>query len=204
MVLGSGEDDDCRKVVDTDEESDGTDEGSGTSSDDDVADAKRTAMKKFLQLTTATGVQQRGGGRPGAKSGLKPLWYDDYFTIADNPGEFVHVKVRDPHRQTVGGTAPLSKQVHPRDFGEPRSDPVRSLLVLRGWSLWRARVDGWANGRACRRRHFDEQQACLERDVQRLQCNLQAPCGLLGNVAANAAFMQVVPEVVARIQATGV
>ena len=46
MVLGSGEDDDCRKVVDTDEESDGTDEGSGTSSDDDVADAKRTAMQK--------------------------------------------------------------------------------------------------------------------------------------------------------------
>ena len=93
----------------------------------------------------------------------------------------------------------MSCQVVPRSFGETPDDPVRSLLVLRGWMLWRARVDGWAQGRSCRAKHFAEHETHLERDVK----SLNAPCGLLGDALANTAFVDSVPFIVARLRATG-
>ena len=93
----------------------------------------------------------------------------------------------------------MSRQVTPSNYGETRDDPVRSLLVLRGWALWRARIDGWANGRSCRAKHFVEHEARLERDVQ----SPNAPWRLLGNSTANAAFVLVAPLIAARLQATG-
>ena len=92
----------------------------------------------------------------------------------------------------------MSKQVTPRDFGEKRSDPVRSLLVLRAWALWRAHIDGWGNGRSCRQKHFVEHEARLERDVK----SLKAPCGLLGDPVANVALLELAPAIAARLQAT--
>ena len=100
----------------------------------------------------------------------------------------------------MGGRAPMSKQVRPCDFGETRDNPVRSLLVLRGWALWRARVDGGGRSPEFRCNHFSEQAARLERDVKRLQ----APDRLLGHPAASAAFVEVVPAIAANLQATGV
>ena len=100
----------------------------------------------------------------------------------------------------MGGKAPMSKQGHPRDFGETRNNPVRSLFVLRGWALWRARVDGWGRSPEFRCKHFSEHAARLERDVKRLQ----APDRLLGHPAASAAFVEVVPAIAANLQATGV
>ena len=93
----------------------------------------------------------------------------------------------------------MSKQVTPSEYHETRSDPVRSLLVLRGWALWRARIDGWANCRNCRRKHFVDREARLERDVK----SLNAPCRLRGHLSANAAFEVLCPAIVARLKATG-
>jgi hypothetical protein len=93
----------------------------------------------------------------------------------------------------------MADELPGRTFGEKFDDPVRSLLVLRGWMLWRARVDGWAQGRSCRATHFAEHEARLERDVK----SLNAPCRLLGDVLANAAFVESVPLIAARLQATG-
>ena len=65
--------------------------------------------------------------------------------------------------------------------------------------LWRPRVDGWAQGRSCRATHFVEHETRLERDVK----SLNAPCRLLGNAVAKAAFVESVPFIAARLQATG-
>jgi hypothetical protein len=206
VVLGSDADADERAVVDTDEESDGESTvASDTSSDDSVVvDSKATAMKQFLQLTAATGVLAKKATGVSAlrecRRGLRPLWCDEYFIIGDHPGDHVQIRVRDKYKKPLGGIAPMSKQVTPRDFGETRDDPVRSLLVLRGWALWRARQDGWGDGRDCRQRHLVEHEECLERDVK---C-LKASCRLLGHPAANAAFVEAVPAIAAGLKATGV
>ena len=92
---------------------------------------------------------------------------------------------------------PMSCQVVPRSFGEEPDDPVRSLLVLRSWMLWRARVDGWAQARNFRATHFVEHEAHLERDVK----SMNAPGGLLGNALADAAFVVSNPVIVARLRA---
>ena len=203
VLLGSDAEDDKRAVVDTDEESEGESiVASDTSSDESVAaDDKATAMKQFLRLTAATGVQaKKATGVPRQKNCLRPLWCDEYFIVGNHPGEHVQIRVRQQHKKQLGGTAPMSKQVTPRDYGETRDDPVRSLLVLRGWALWRARKDGWGDLRGCRHNHFVEHEQMLERDVK---C-LKASCRLLGNHAANAAFLSAVPAIAARLQATGV
>ena len=44
------------------------------------------------------------------------------------------------------GAANRSKGVTPLHFGDARSEPLRSILVLRAWAIWRASVDGWAAG----------------------------------------------------------
>ena len=75
----------------------------------------------------------------------------------------------------------MSKQVHPRDYGESRDGPVRSLLLLRGWALWRANVTGWRDEKPCRQAHFAEHEAKLERDIKALGSTDK----LLGNKRAN-------------------
>ena len=90
----------------------------------------------------------------------------------------------------------MSRQVTPRDYGETREEPVRSLLLLRAWTLWRARQNGWADARSCRIRHFAEQEALLEIDMKALG----APCGLLGNAKANSVLWEMVPSLVERLR----
>jgi hypothetical protein len=203
VVLGSDAEKDERAVVDTDEESDvESNVASDSSSDDSVVDPEATVTKTFLQLSAATGVlAKKATGVPiVSRRRLKPLWCDEYFIIGDHPCDFVKIKVREHYKKPLGGVAPMSKQVTPRDFGETRDDPVRSLLVLRAWALWRARKDGWGDGRGCRTRHMVDHEAELERDVRALKNK----CRLLGHPAANAAFEEVVPAIAARLQAKGV
>ena len=207
VALGSDDNEDDRDVVDTDKESGGSDEESGTSSDEEVTDeAKAMAMKKLLRLTAVTPVVHPATKPPrdrGPSNNLRPLWSDEYFIIGDHhceakDREFVQIRVRRPWKAGLGGFAPMTKQFRPQSFGESRDDPVRCLLLLRGWSLWRARVaSGWGNERTDgRRQHFHEQEASLERDVK----FLNSPCGLLGNKEANHSFVGFVPEIAARLR----
>ena len=108
------------------------------------------------------------------------------------------MRVRDGIKKSLTGTAQMSRQVTPRELGEKRDDPVRSLLVLRAWVLWRVHRDGWASARPCRQIHYAEHAALLERDVK----SLKAPCGLLGDSVANNAFLELVPDIVVRLHAT--
>ncbi len=64
-----------------------------------------------------------------------------YFTVTDNP-DFPDVKVKALEKwckaDCLGRTA-KSKTVVPTHFGEDRSAPHRSMLVLKAWMMWKAR-----------------------------------------------------------------
>ena len=63
--------------------------------------------------------------------------------------------------------------------------------MLRAWALWRARQEGWADAQRGRSRHFEEQEARLERDIE----ELQAPDHLLGDKKANSRLRQLAPRI---------
>ena len=92
-----------------------------------------------------------------------------------------------------------SKQVTPGNLGESRSEPTRSLLVLRAWALWRADAEGWAVAERGRKRYFQEQGLLLERDVRALGAQ---DC-LLGHPLANAMLRSWVPGIVTKLRPSG-
>ena len=208
-MLGSDAEFEDVPVVCTDDDSnDEDDAGSDTSSDDSVTDLKEQINRKFLKMTPAgpAALSEKPAtcGGPSActqRRGLPPLWYDEYFTVADGAADFVQVRIRKQYNRPVlqggMGMAAMSKLVNPCDFGETRDAPVRSLLLLRAWAVWRARQDGWADARSCRKHHVDEQEALIERAVRALG----EPCRLLGNNKANLALEAVAPSMAARLRA---
>ena len=149
VVVGSGaEHSDCA-VVDTDEESEVDSViGSDTSSEDSVTDLKAKVAKAFLNIASAPVATNKQPATGGPSAGhpcrnLPPLWHDDYFWVGDGTEDFVRVRLRVKRRRPLQyggmGTTPMSRQVTPRDYGETRYGPVRSLLLLRAWAVWRAR-----------------------------------------------------------------
>ena len=204
VVLGSDVEDDCEPVVDTEVESDAESEGSDASSADGIAEVKAELKAAPLRKFLHTAPVQQPLAKPKAtgdprKPTTVPLWSDEYFVVRHRPVDAaVQVRIKKAHCDSLcESTWPMSCQVVPRSFGEKPDDPVRSLLVLRGWMLWRARVDGWAQARNFRAKHFVEHEAHLERDVK----SLKAQGGLLGNSAADAAFAVSSPAIVARLRA---
>ena len=200
VVLGSDVEDDVEPVVDTDVESDAESEGSDASSADSVAELKAEHIRQFLHPAPVLQplAKPKATGDP-RKPTTVPLWSDEYFVVRHRPVDAaVQVRIKKAHCDSLcESTWPMSCQVVPRSFGEKPDDPVRSLLVLRGWMLWRARVDGWAQARNFRAKHFVEHEAHLERDVK----SLKAQGGLLGNSVADAAFAVSSPAIVARLRA---
>ena len=70
-------------------------------------------------------------------------------------------------------------------------------MLLRAWTVWRARQGGWAESRIYRRRYVDEHEVRLERDI----AAMDAPSHLLGHPAANTAMRDVLPAMVVRLRA---
>ena len=65
------------------------------------------------------------------------------------------------------GTTSMSKTLTAYHFGEIQDNPVRTMLLLRGWGIWRARLHGWAAQRNWRLREVAQQLGALEADVRR-------------------------------------
>jgi len=195
-------------VVDTDDEKSAgsLDSSSSSTSDADPFDEKLIIAAKPLKpelaatgagdgaAATATGVAKL------RRTGYEPLWSDRYFAVWGFPGvEFVRVLMRDVWRMPAPGgmgAASPTRQVTPRHYEETVGDPVRSVLLLRAWCLWRARQGGWAYAQRGRARHFREQEVLLERDVKALGSR----CRLLGHRKANHLLQGWVPEIVARLR----
>ena len=211
VVVGDCADE--KAVVDTDAESVADFIiGSDTSSGDSVADLKEEYRRKFLKVShapEATKIPATGG--PSAEVSrrvLPPLWSDEYFWVCDNIGaDCLQMRVRAHHRRPRAeggmGPRPMSKLVRPSDYAETRGNPIRSLLLLRAWAVWRAQLHGWADHCGRRKKYVADLADRLQRDI----ATLGAPCRLLGNLAANAVLREVAPEIVERLchsTATGV
>ena len=201
-VLGTG------KVVDTDDEVSAGSLDSSSSGDDPFIE-KYIIAKPLMPATggpatggadaAATGADAAATGAKARRAGFEPLWADPYFSVWGHPNfEFLRMMVRDQWRRPLPdgmGVESPSKQLTPRHYGESCADPVRSLLLMRAWALWRARQGGWAFAQRGRARHFREQEGLLEQDVKALDCRL------LGNPKANSLFKAWVPEMAERLLA---
>ena len=85
----------------------------------------------------------------------------------------------------------------PGKNGETIDDPVRSVMVLRAWMLWRARsVPGWVDAKPERARLFREEAEHLLRDVINLQ---PQDDGLMGHPHASQWLRDHVPDVCAAV-----
>ena len=139
----------------------------------------------------------------GGRNTRPPLWCNDYFTIADRDASVGYLQARvrilykSPMMTGGMGNATLTKLLYPRDFGEPFDAPVRTLLLLRSWAVWRASQSRWADARpdTSRKHIIDEEESSVERAVRALG----EPCHLLGNTAANQALTRIAPDLVARL-----
>ena len=186
-------------VVDTDDESSSSCLGSDSSSTfehDDSSDDNSIVKKPLEPGSAATGASK---SRPRHKGG-EPLWEDPYF-VAYKYAKNEIVKVMMRHcwctPEPIGmGTSSCSKQVTPRHYKDSFEDPIKSLLLVRAWCIWRASRRGWADASRGRSRHFKDQAELLEQDVKAVGCEDR----LLGSHKANNLLKAWVPKIVTRLR----
>lgn len=168
-------DTDAESVADSDVDSD------TSSPDASVTDVKAKVANVFLKIApTPAAIDEKpatgGPSQTFRRRGVIPMWRDDYFWVCASTADFLHVRVRSQFGRTLEesgmGKSRMSKQVTPRDYGEDRTNPVRSLLLLRAWALWRARKDRWADARSCRATHFNEQEAFFRAGRESTECTM--------------------------------
>ena len=99
------------------------------------------------------------------------------------------------------GTRQLSKTISPHHYGDDLSNPWRSILLLRAWSIWRARFLGWAKQKECRLREVGMQMKRFVHDLQKAHSDhgLPAVRPLLGCPAAHDLLDQWTPDAVALV-----
>jgi len=106
---------------------------------------------------------------PRHPAGTWTVWSNLWVYITKTPG-FSDVKcsVKGPLRNSAGGLGAkgLSKTLTPAHYGETWDNPVRSLLLLRAWAVWRVQQGGWASARECRQRELDRERVRLEADLR--------------------------------------
>ena len=124
-----------------------------------------------------------------------------YFTMTDArdaAGGWTDIKIRIHPRFCVAGelekTPQMSKAVTVSDYDDDHDGaPVRSMLVLRAWMLWRATQHGWHNKHPAR-------SAWLAREAEQLKNDIVAgghvdgPFLSTGNDRADAEIMTFWPE----------
>ena len=143
-----------------------------------------------------------GGPAPatGGHAGGPTILDNAYFTITHNETD-VKCRIRTVwHCKPplgLGRLPTMSKTMSPGKNGETIDDPVRSVMVLRAWMLWRARsVPGWVDAKPERARLFREEAEHLLRDVINLQPQVD---GLLGHPFSSQWLRDHVPDVCAAV-----
>ena len=94
------------------------------------------------------------------------------------------------------GSTNMFKALTPTHYGDNWDDPWRTLLLLRSWQIFRARMGGWAEQKECRQREVGKQVRCLVRDL----LDTVPPANpLLGSVFAHRLLESWVPDVVVSV-----
>ena len=92
----------------------------------------------------------------------------------------------------------MSRTVSPHHCGDRWEDPWRSVLLLRSWSIWRARWLGWAKQKDCRLRELNRQADRLVLNIRSEHVSHMVPLHvpLLGPDQAHALLQQWTPDIV--------
>ena len=96
--------------------------------------------------------EDEGGAR--MPKGTHVVSDNRYFTLIDNRNFsdcVMQIKKRWCKEEELG-VSNMSKRFVTSKFGDERSEPTRTKLVLRAWMLWRARQNDWCYQRAARRK----------------------------------------------------
>ena len=143
-------------------------------------------------------------GLPRHAPGTFKFEENAYFYFTKTPGySDVKVIMKNPFRNSSGGmgTSSMSKTLSPHMFDESWDSALRTVVLLRAWCIWRARMHGWAAARECRLREINGQE---QRLFNELMAQTPAPPSrpLLGNEATHALLAKWDPDVVQRILAS--
>ena len=128
------------------------------------------------------------------------------FYITKTPG-WIDIKCCLKHQFRMGdeglGTSSMSRTLTPYHYGDEWDNLWRSLLLMRLWSIWRARWQGWARAKDHRLREVGRQVARFTADLRQDHAEhdlvLQVP--LLGNLLAHQLLSKRTPDVVAAVLA---
>jgi len=130
---------------------------------------------------------------PGTWKIAEYLWF--YVTRTPSFTDIkCHMKSGLRNVTTGMGIYNMSKTLTPWHYADDWSRPWRTLLLLRAWSIWRAKLHGWANAKPCRQREVARQEQCLEADVR--SSHVGEPTEpLLGNSQAHILFVKWAPSI---------
>ena len=101
--------------------------------------------------------------------GTHVLNSDGYFTLIDNrnyPNCRMMIKPRWHGAPPEGlGHKLLCKTLRPDLFGEDRTSPKLTYMLLRGWKIWRFQHEGFSSSSA-RQAYLQQQTAALRTDLE--------------------------------------
>ena len=134
--------------------------------------------------------------------GTWKIWDGTWFYATKTPG-WIDVKCWLKWQfRTSGeglGTTAMSRTLTPYHYGDDWNDPWKTLLLLRAWSIWRARWQGWAREKDYRLREVTRQVQRFVTDLRSAHSDhhlpLQRP--LLASDPAHNLLQKWTPDVVA-------
>lgn len=138
---------------------------------------------------------------PRHAPGTWKVWESAWFYITKTPGwTDVKIWVKHAFRGVTNGMGRefFSKTLTPYHYNDEMDDPWRTFLLLRAWSIWRARLGGWAKQREGRLRELERQVSRFEIDLRAGQAKVPGDL-LLGSVQSQTLLEKWVPDVVAKV-----
>jgi hypothetical protein len=142
--------------------------GAGTFGSKGAGDAKGEGLLEVEDPDLAEGILE---GEPAEISreefrssrhppGTWKLWESTWFYITQTAGWLdIKIWMKGPFRNVTDGmgTSSFSKTLTCHHYGDELDEPWRCLLLLRSWSIWRAKWQGWARAKDCRLREVNRQ-----------------------------------------------
>ena len=162
--------------------------------------------KKAADVAVHSGSEDSAAGAPGSSAdaiarhapGTWKVWEGTWFYATKTPG-FTDVKVimKQPFRNLTSGmgSTGMSKALSPHHYGEEWENPIKTMILLKCWCIWRARHLGWARQKECRLREVDRQVQRITQEITAEQAGI-ANRPLLGSVAAEKLMAKWVPDIV--------
>ena len=209
IVEDLGTDDSCSSgaVVDTDVESAIESSGSSTETviEDSDHDADSDAAPGAAHMKPArSGEDAKDLKEPTTRCRAKEnkprqpsVWHNQYFTMSDPAStrdRRVIMTIKKNYQGKDGmGTTQLSKTLTPSHYGESNEYPIRSMMLLRAWSLWRGNANGWSSQNVGRARYLEDEKTKLAHEIKKLGGQGDS---LLGNAAADKLLKEWMPDLV--------